>query len=562
MAVTLIVASAFTVQEPQSKKLRPLRPGSIRTKLGRPKLTPQQEHGLLLLKVAQAEATGLQPDMRAFVLWQVSHGYVRIDSVKVDSLLKDAFLTTLSIEDGRAGSKDCSEAEFCGVKDWLQKHILREMIERSRSGGAIQSLLASAEPRVREMLGEDLFQHYIDEKEFDRARQLLNQFAEQNYFPYDHATELMMALPRERAADRVAIFFQALNSFTQHSGDNYPQSDDLATMVFRFWRGLPEPVVLEAVDQVLEGAKEADKTQPNLRVGISTNKSDAYFASQYEFRLFQLLPVLQELDKPRAESLLRENRTVEFALRQYPQGLTSMAPASYRDKPLGKGEKPGIQSVDVVTIDNTAEAAVEQIQHEISRRQGQILTEAEKDLKQALSDALSLPLNNPLGVAYCPRAVTLRQVARLADTKDPALSEVAMQEMRKIVDNMPLRNQAQLLADSPEIYLRAGDEDVARKALNELVVIAGKLYNHDSDFGDPNQAFKGMWPSANLWRRCIQFAARLTPSTAEEIIAQIPDAEIKTFGRVALAISLLGAESPPLSIMEKHMNESHIRIVP
>src|SRR5438445_13469858 len=34
MAVTLIVASAFTVQEPQSKKLRPLRPGSIRTKLG------------------------------------------------------------------------------------------------------------------------------------------------------------------------------------------------------------------------------------------------------------------------------------------------------------------------------------------------------------------------------------------------------------------------------------------------------------------------------------------------------------------------------------------------
>ncbi len=131
------------------------------------------------------------------------------------------------------------------------------------------------------------------------------------------------------------------------------------------------------------------------------------------------------------------------------------------------------------------------------------------------------------------------------------MSNAALQEVRNLVDNMSLRNQAQILATEPEIYLRAGDEDRARKALGELVIMAGKLYRHDSDLGDPNQAFKGMWPSANLWRRCIEFAAKLTPSPAEEIIADIPDPEIKTFERAALAISLLGADSLPLSTMEK-----------
>src|SRR6185503_20228942 len=37
-----------------------------------PKLTPEQERGLRLLKAAEAEAAGLQPDMHAFVLWRAS----------------------------------------------------------------------------------------------------------------------------------------------------------------------------------------------------------------------------------------------------------------------------------------------------------------------------------------------------------------------------------------------------------------------------------------------------------------------------------------------------------
>jgi hypothetical protein len=104
----------------------------------------------------------------------------------------------------------------------------------------------------------------------------------------------------------------------------------------------------------------------------------------------------------------------------------------------------------------------------------------------------------------------------------------------------------------PEIYLRLGDDEGARDSLDELIKIADKLYSIDSDADDPNQAFKAMWPSANLWRDCVALAAKLAAVRAEEIIRGIPDPEIRAFERITLANSLLGADIPSLSIIEKH----------
>ena len=105
------------------------------------------------------------------------------------------------------------------------------------------------------------------------------------------------------------------------------------------------------------------------------------------------------------------------------------------------------------------------------------------------------------------------------------------------------------------LYLRRSLAcELSRNSLNELVKIAGKLYAEDSNFDDPNQAFKGMWPSANLWRHCVAVAARLAPTPVEEIMQEITDVDIKAFERIAFANSLLGADTPPLSIVEKHRN--------
>ena len=60
--------------------------------------------------------------------------------------------------------------------------------------------------RSRLLLSSQLLERCIEEKDFDRAHDLLNQVAdEQGYFPYGDATRLIEALPPEREGDRQAL---------------------------------------------------------------------------------------------------------------------------------------------------------------------------------------------------------------------------------------------------------------------------------------------------------------------------------------------------------------------
>ena len=102
----------------------------------------------------------------------------------------------------------------------------------------------------------------------------------------------------------------------------------------------------------------------------------------------------------------------------------------------------------------------------------------------------------------------------------------------------------------PTIYLDVADEEGARKALKALLKAAEKLYGDDTNAEDPNRAFKGNWPSSNLWRRCVQVGAKISPDLADEIISEIPDPEIAAAQKAAYASSLLGAESEPAMISE------------
>src|ERR1700737_4485594 len=338
-----------------------------------PKLTAQQKLGLKLLQVLQSEAATLQPNMRAFVLWQASRGYEKVDLTRSNSLLKEALTASQAIESPEESLKECAEPAFCGPRHWLQEQILRDMIRQSKQSASIEQFLETSEPEFRRLLSSQLLERYIGEKNFDRARELVNRVADaQGSFPYDDATHLIEALPAEREGDRQAILSQALDSFTQHRQELYPGWDDVATMVLRFWQDLPAPLVLQAIDQILDRAKDADAVQRNsgeqaLRVGMSAKKGDAYFDSAYQFRVFQFMPVLEQLDQSRAESLRRENNDVRAALERYPHGLNSPSavPAGHK--------APGILSIGAFGRDYSPEAAAEQANFELGRQQERIL---------------------------------------------------------------------------------------------------------------------------------------------------------------------------------------------
>ena len=70
----------------------------------------------------------------------------------------------------------------------------------------------------------------------------------------------------------------------------------------------------------------------------------------------------------------------------------------------------------------------------------------------------------------------------------------------------------------------------------------------------PIKSFKRTWPSADLWRQCVQIAAKISPALAEEIISEITDPKIAASQKVSFASSLLGAANAPVLVGDCRKN--------
>ncbi len=517
------------------------------------RITPQQERGLNLLKAAQAEAANSGPEIRAFVLWQVARSYAKTDPQQQDSLLHEAFRATLSIENP-PDNGDCGYEEACNPRGSLQEDILVDLLHRSPE--EVQSLLAQADPDVQKYMTGSLLAHDVDQKNFDRAESLLNQFADADDYPFDTAAELMGLLPPERNSDRLTIFSQAFNNFQQHPANVTTVYYDFTTMIVRFWRHLPPEQVTDAMDAILKQASDKDIPGTKSGVNLSTTGGDASFGSLYEYRLFELLPVLEELDRPKAERLLREDAEVRALLDRYPKGLQSLTPADYSDKPLDP-KKSGLRRMGV-TMGDSMQSAINQTrlqqENDIDHRLTRIKAESTRDPRQALQDALNLPSGGPLG-DRSPRAAGLQEVAASAAAlHNVTVAREALDEERKCLDGRSPKLQSDALVRIAETYLKLGDPERAKSALSEALKRVDELYRRDDEAGDPNQAFKGLWPSTNSWRHIVRVAGRLSPDFAEEVISGIPDPEIATITKLDYAQSLLGVTQAFQSVIEWHKN--------
>ena len=525
--------------------------------VARPKLTTEQQRGLRLLKQAEAQAGSLEPDMRAYVLWCVSVGYSKIDHPKSDRLLSQAFLATQSIEQGPEEEDACQRSSTCRTKNWLQSSLLNAMMDRSAD--EVVQLLPNADPVPRKQATAALAKLYIKRKDYARALSFLTQIADKDHYPFDTAGDLFLALPKE-SPDRLTLFSQAQeNSGQFRSGPGAPQTD-FSTMLLRIWRQLPPATALSAVDDLLQQAKDQDDKSQSFHMSFGTDKGSVSFNSAYQLRLFQMIPILDELDHERAQSLLRENNEVQSMLTQYPHGMQSLDPATYQDQP-SDASKSRIRSVRLsVGTPAPGQSLTESVEDQIQRQIGKISSEASSDPKQALSDAMNLPVSNPTGPPgfSSPRAVALMNIANASVEKNPAVAKSALDELRKNVDSLKPFQKGRNLSESARLYLKLGEIDSAKKCLEELQKAAEQTYKEDTDADDPNQAFKAQWPSTALWLDSVRLTARISPLLAEQTATAIEDPEISDAVRVAYANELIGAPESSSDIVQWHKNGQSI----
>ena len=521
LILVFTATSLFALQEPTTvqQQQRALG-GAPREEKKLPELsTEQRKRAGKLLQDATANSADLSPAMRAYALSQIARAYSRTQPAKVGPILEDAFQAAVAIP---------QEERF---KVDLERDILRQLLPINRAKA--EELLPQAEPRARKDIMSALAQMYIKEKKFDQAHDEIQQIAQIEEFPYDVGTRLMLALSKDEAGLKQSVFSEALASYVAHTHKNFSfGGGDFGEMVVRFHRILPSEQIVQAIDEILKQAKENDSA--NLQ--ISSPTGNAAFGSYYEYRLFQLLPVLREVDSGKAEALARDYQSVQALLARYPNGQQSLDPAM--------GDTPSDnQRSDVsfsVRSGTGRGGAALPMGNDVQTRQivRQIEDLSHKDPAQALSQARALPLRD--GRMF-PRRDALASVVANSWKEKPTIARSALQEIVKSADSLEPADKVDHYVDAARYYIKMDENEDAQKLLEKCQSFANDAIHQDANADNPNKALKAYWPSTNSWRKIVQTANQISPDLPNQLIKEISDPDIKVLAQVDLAKAVVGA---------------------
>jgi len=477
---------------------------------------------LSMLKMGEVEARTLPPDLRCYALAQVARGYARLESSRAPQVLADAFASSYGLEPKI-------------TKPRLQRDILSQLFPLDRA--RVVELLPGAENSVRRGILLKLVREDIQTKKLDEAATLMEQMAQWSEYPYPEGSQLMKAFPSDQSWLRLVVFSRALASFSGRGPEERKQlkgNDEFTEMIANNWRDLPAGVVEQAIDEVLKQAKESSGPRYTT---LPAKEGEVSFSSVYQLRLFQLLPILQQLNKPRAERILQDELLMGGLLAKYPRGPESLFPES--DNGARKRVTAPVTPSAVSTMPVAGVGRFDNLQAEARR----IVASAQEDPKQALAQAQTLPVEIQMFGVYQPiRIDALRGVANASLKSSPAVAREAIADMVGSAGELTESSeQVFQLAEAARLSLELGDVDRAKGALDSAASKANDAVKKDENSDDPNQALKAYWPSAVGWQDLLHIATHISPAYAQKLAHDIWDAQIRILATIAVADELAGA---------------------
>ncbi len=519
LCASLLVAQTATPPQ-KNKPVTPRPVATVPAKALDPAKAQEQERGLKLLEIVEAQASGLQGGMRAYTMLQLARSYAIRDKAKVLQLLEDAMTATREMEVTERNNLRYARAQ-------LQQQILQEMVPTAPERA--EELLSQMEPGDREPVLNALLAHYEKTKNLDHAIELVYRIGQEKEIPYGAAGRIMAALPEEKNGDVLQLFTVAFASFRDHKHPGVSiGGGDFPTLVLQFWRRLPSNLVHDAIDECL---KQAADVQANIN--MSGEGGSASFGSLYNFRLFQLLPVLRQIDESQADELLKKNEEIKGMLTKYPEGIGSISPESVKppaaepDKSRkGPGTSWGVSTGGASLRPPGGGTMNTRMMQEQQIRK--ITADADRDPSTALAQAASIP-------DVMQRAGLYQSIARSAAKKDPMVARSALEKAVDLLDQLPDQFQVSILRTAAELYLQMGETEAAKKTVERGFVLSEKLFKADNNADDPNHALKAYWPSAEAWRTFTRLAGQISPTWALTQLSEISDAEMKILAETALA---------------------------
>lgn len=352
---------------------------------------------------------------------------------------------------------------------------------------------------------------------------------------YIAAAALISAAPEGDTGFLPSVFEHA---FTVYRGSKHRQSTighraDLTVLILRCWKSLPRKLALEAVDSVLDEAKEESKrsTAP-WTVSMQASGGAVTFKTAYEYRVYELSTVLKELDPSRMKELEQQFPVVRDASVLFPSDENATTQASDTGKlSLSWDSRSAMESVH--RLDNIA-------------LRDKLASEVEKDDPSSVRTAAQIP-DAKLRVSVLVELAT-HYVAMNPDVAKEAVAQIAAADTAC--------SDLYACFSSIQVASKLKETELAEKLLRKGFKTVELYYKKDSDPNDPNRALKLFWPSTLVWRNLLTWQAKLNPTAVDDSLKAIPDEDIKAIEAAFLVgQNLNGKAWNGYSPMVSHKND-------
>ena len=464
------------------------------------KLTPKQERAMQLLRGVEAEAEAAEPAMQTYLLMRLSRFWRECsgDLKSALPMFRRAMEASKDVEDTR------------DLRSSMQVSIARVL-----PPDELEKFLPMMADEARSEMLPLLAQYFAHEKQYDKAVAVFEQFAEAKQFPYLAAGEVVKTLPPSAGIERRRLFTTAMQWAHVHGETPQPGLYDLGALVVDCWTYLPESQVNEAIDFLLAQARQELNPAPTT---VVINEKRMQFQSTYEYRLFQLLPLIKALDTSKAEQLIAQEPGIRMALEKYPEGMKSFGGGEFGDRSFIMGSSQ----------DQEGENA--QFQNSIfSLLRGRKFDAALE--KAAQWNASSHDKN--VGT------MTLLNIANLAATEDPEVAKKGLRMAERSAANLSGHDYSIAATTACEIWSRLDQPENCDRMLPKATRSVEAEADAEGASKEPNLAFKGYWPQLSDLEGVVYFNCQRNSEGVDDLINGIADEEYKTILRLTQARCLL-----------------------
>jgi hypothetical protein len=278
---------------------------------------------------------------------------------------------------------------------------------------------------------------------------------------------------------------------------------------------------LSRVLSVVLGSSADDKYAP---LTIASAKGAVTFSSRVEADLFEVMPLVSEIDPKRYEDLLAQHTEVRSALGIFPGGGPSVA------------SERGAWAYTVSGDDRKAAEALNERQKLsalIENRTMAAIEAAAKDLDKGLDLVPSIP-------SPPKQAEALGRIAEMTGERDPASAKRVLSKCVSLLDDVKYPdNRVEVWDIVAGAAALVKDEALAQRAIEKLLADAAELYKDDSNGDRPNRAWRENWPSTQAFRRAVIRATKLNGVDAEPLLVKITDPDQHVLARLTMAQALL-----------------------